>query len=418
MFNRLVFLSRNIILSFIFLVVFAAFPSAVLAEPALQGKAAALIDSKSGEILFGHYENTPLPPASTTKIMTAYLALEKAKLSDVVVVGKNPSLIPPSAIGLKEGERITMENLLYALLIKSANDAAVAIAEHVSGSVPEFAKLMNQRAKEWGATNTNFVNPNGLHDPNHYSTARDLAIIAKHAMENSFIREVVKIKYKSIPREDDTAIKWLPNHNKMLWRYEGANGIKTGYTSQAKQCLVSSAARDNREFIAVVLGAQGNNVWTDSINLLDYGFNNFMTVKHKSANQIIKKVPVRRGKEDVTLITQKDFYYTVPKGKSIAVVETTEINNEIKAPIRKGQVLGRIKFSSAEKELGYVNLVAQSTIPAVELFSAEFGKNLVLNPQFLAGLVLLLFIGWVSRMRRRKKRRRRNRWLNHRNSIR
>lgn len=413
-------LSRYIVFSLVLTIIFAAFPSSSLAVPQIQGKAAALIDSKSGEVLFGINENTPLPPASTTKIMTAILAIEKTKPSDIVIVGKNPAnpeICPPSAIGLKEGERITMENLLYALLIKSANDAAVAIAEHISGSVPEFTKLMNQRAKEWGATNTNFVNPNGLPDPNHYSTARDLALIAKHVMENSYIREIVKTKNKTIPREDDTAIKWLPNHNKLLWQYEGANGVKTGYTREAKQCLVSSAARDDREFIAVVLGAVGSNVWSDSKNVLDYGFDNFLTVKQKAANQIVKQVPVSRGTTDAVIVTQKDFYYTVPKDKTVAVMETTEINGDIKAPVRKGQVLGRIKFSTAEKQLGFVNLVAQSTVPAAPFLSPQFAKGFPVNPQILAAVFLVLFIGWNIKKRRRKNRRR-SRWWPNRNGIR
>lgn len=408
---------RNSLLSLILAVCFITYSlNPAFAEPQIQGKAAALIDSKSGEIIFGKSENAPLPPASTTKIMTAILAVEKSKPSDIVTSGKNPALIPPSSIGLKEGEKISMENLLYALLVKSANDSAVAIAEHISGSVPEFAKLMNNRAKQWGATNTNFVNPNGLPDPNHYSTARDLALIAKHVMENSYIRQIVATKYKVIPRDDESAVKWLPNHNKMLWRYEGANGVKTGYTKEAKQCLISSAARGDQEFIAVVLGAQGSNVWTDSANLLDYGFNNFVTVKHKSANQMVKTVPVKRGETDTVLVTQNDFYYTLSKGKTVTVTEKLELNKDITAPVKKGQVLGRIVFSTPEKELGFVNLVAQSTVPAAPVFSTGFIKSLSIDPMLLAGTLFVLFVLW--NIRKRKRRKRRNRWWPDRNGIR
>lgn len=408
---------RKYVLSLILAIYFITYYlNPALAEPQIQGKAAALIDSKSGEILFGKNENTPLPPASTTKIMTAILAVEKSKPSDIVTSGKNPSLIPPSSIGLKEGEKITMENLLYALLVKSANDSAVAIAEHISGSVPEFAKLMNKRANEWGATNTNFVTPNGLPAPNHYSTARDLALIAKHVMENSYIREIVATKYKVIPREDDSAVKWLPNHNKMLWRYEGANGVKTGYTREAKQCLISSATRGDQEFIAVVLGAQGNNIWTDSTNLLNYGFNNFTTIKQKSANQTVKMVSVKRGASNAVLVTEKDFYYTLSKGKTVTVTEKIVINNDITAPVKKGQVLGRIVFSTPDKELGFVNLVAQSTVPAAPVFSTGFIKGFSIDPTMLVGILLVLLVLWF--FRRRKRRRRRNRWWSDRNGIR
>lgn len=410
-------LFRKTILSIILTICFIVNSvSSVYAEPQIQGKAAALIDPKSGEIIYGKNENEPLPPASLTKLITAILAVERTKLSDVVTVGKNPPLIPPSSIGLKEGERITVENLLYALLIKSANDTAVAIAEYISGSAPEFANLMNKRAKELGATNTHFVTPNGLHDPNHYSTAHDLALIAKHAMENPLIRNIVAVKNKQIPREDDTAVKWLPNHNKMLWRYEGANGVKTGYTKEAKQCLVSSAQRGDQEFIAVVLGSQGNNIWTDSENLLDYGFDNFVTVKQKDANLLIKKMPVKRGAVDLQLITEKDFYYTQRKGDAAPVTEKIEINKEISAPIKKGQVLGRINFSTPQKNLGFVNLVALEAVPEQTFFSPGAGIS-VISPELVVVILLVFFILWNIR-KPRKRYRRKTRWLHHRNGIR
>lgn len=381
-------------------------------ELQINGKGAALIDSKSGQILYGKNENTPLPPASTTKIITAYLALERSKPSDIVKVGKNPTLCEPSSIGLKEGETMSLENLLYAMLIKSANDAAVAIAEYISGTVPEFAKLMNAKAREWGATNTNFVNPNGWPNPNHYTTAHDLALIAKHVMENSFIRKIVATKYKEIPRSDDKAVKWLPNHNKMLWRYEGANGVKTGYTKEAKQCLVASAARGDQEFIAVVLGSQGSNVWTDATKLLDYGFNNFNTFKYKNANQLVKQVSVKNGVSDVGLVTQKDFYYTLKKGESTNVTEKIEINQNTTAPVKKGQVLGRLKFYNNGAELGFVNLVAQADVQK-SVFAQTDYNNFPLNPLVAGAAFLSLFVVWniIKSKKRRLGRRKRN-WYN------
>ncbi len=387
------------------------------AGPQVSAKAAVLINSDSGQIVYGKNENVPLPPASTTKILTAIIALEKSKLTDVVTAGKKPSLVEPSAIGLSEGETISMENLLYSLLVKSANDAAVAIAEHISGSVPEFAELMNRTARDLGATNSNFVNPHGLPDPNHYTTAHDLAVIARYAMKNPEFRKIVSTKVKVIPREDDSAIKWLQNHNKMLWRYDGANGIKTGYTREARQCLVASASRDGQEFIAVVLGAEGSNVWTDAQNLLDYGFNNFTTFKHKSANSPVQTVSVKQGEKSVTLVTRQDFFYTLPKGEkgTKMINEEVVIENNIAAPVKKGQVLGQVKFIISGEEIGAVDLVAQEDVAVKRTVLKNAASSL--NPLLAGVLVIGVFVAWNVRRRRRKLRRKNRIWL-HRNMLR
>jgi len=374
------------------------------------GRSAVLIDSKSGQILYTKNENQRLPPASTTKILTAIIALEQRKLIDEVVSGTNPGLVEPSAIGLKEGEKMVMENLLYSILLKSANDAAVAIAEEISGSVPEFAALMNKKARELGCTGSNFANPNGLPDPNHYSTAHDLAIIARYAMEKPEFRNFVSTKVKTIPRADDSDIKWLQNHNKLLWQYDGANGIKTGYTREAKQCLVASAEKDGREFIAVILGSEGNNIWSDAKGLLDYGFANFSTLRHKTAGTQVKTVEVAKGVSEVDLVTEKDYYYTVAKGKDLNVSESIVVNNNISAPVKKGQVLGRVKFMASNREIGSVNLVAQNDVPVKNypLKKAASSTNTLL----VGALMITVFVVWNVRKRRRKARRRSRLWIN------
>lgn len=409
-------LIRRLVISLVLLIfTVTCFAPPVWASPQVQGKSAVLIDSKSGQILFAKNENMQLAPASTTKIMTAGIALEKCKLTDIVTAGKNAANVEPSAIGLKEGETMTMENLLYSLLLKSANDAAVDIAEHISGSVEGFAALMNAKAKDWGATNTHFVNPNGLPDPNHYTTTHDLALIARHAMENPVFRKIVATKVKTIPRADDKAIKWLQNHNKMLWRYKGANGIKTGYTVEAKQCLAASAERNGQEFIAVVLGAEGNNVWTDAQNLLNYGFDNFVTARQKAGNTRVMAVPVKKGENNVELVTEKDFYYTQPKGAKNTVAEKVEVNKNIEAPVQKGQVLGKIIFSVEGKQIGFVNLVAQNNVAAKRPILQD--KSVTGNSLIVAAFLLGLFIAWRLRKISKKRRRRRRYWIN-RNIIR
>jgi len=396
----------------IFCIIINAAPMA-WAGPQVTGKSGILIDGKSGQVLYTKDADEPLPPASTTKILTAVIALERTKLTDKVTAGKNPSLVEPSAIGFMEGETLTMENLLYSLLVKSANDAAVAIAEHISGSVPEFARLMNETAGELGATNSNFTNPHGLPDPNHYSTAHDLAVIARYAMKNPVFREIVATKVKTIPRENDSDIQWLETHNKLLKRYELANGIKTGYTKEARQCLVASASDGQREFIAVVLGSEGNNIWTDATVLLDYGFDNYATIKHKNANTLIKTVSVNKGTGNAVLVTAEDFYYTIPKGETRAITEEVELDDNISAPVKKGQVLGRVKFLESGKMIGSANLIAQNNIPAEEAIVRDGAS---FNPILAGGIILGLFTVWNIR-RRRHKVRRKNKWR-YKNAIR
>ncbi len=382
--------------------------------PQVSGKAALLMDSKSGEILYTYNADVQLPPASTTKILTGIIAIERTKLTDIVTGGKNPTLVIPSAIGLHEGETITMENLLYSLFVKSANDAAVAVAEHISGSVPAFSELMNNKARELGAVNSNFVNPHGLPDPDHYSTAYDLAVIARYAMRNPLFREFVSTKVKVIPRKDDSDVKWLQNSNKLLWRYEEATGIKTGYTSEAKNCLVASAARGNQEMIAVVLGEPGSVVWTDAENLLEYGFSGYNTIRAKDAGTLVREAAVSNGTGDVVLKTAEDFYYTVPTGESGSVTEKVAVSDDIRAPVKKGQVLGKITFHLSEKELGSVNLVAGNEVKLKEL-----PQIAPVNPLLAGGLMLGLFVAWnVTKQRRRRQRFRRKNRTWHRNSIR
>jgi D-alanyl-D-alanine carboxypeptidase (penicillin-binding protein 5/6) len=207
-----------------------------------------------------------------------------------------------------------MEQLLYALMLESANDAAVAIAEHISGSVEEFAKLMNKKAKELGATNTNFVNPNGLHNDNHYTTARDLAMIAKYAMTLDKFRSVVKeVKY-TIPKTNKQEERnYITNSNKLIWktydkfRYEYATGIKTGYTTKSKQCLVGGAKKGDMELISVVMGAEGQNIYTDTVGLFEYGFANYQNVDILKKDQIVTTVPIEEGTEKINLLAAEDF---------------------------------------------------------------------------------------------------------------
>lgn len=356
------------VFSIVFLLVFllCQVSRAWAGEPQINGETAVLIDAKSAKVLYGKEENKRMYPASTTKILTALIALERADLQDVVTIGPNPSKAGGTSIWLQEGEKLTLEELLYALLLNSANDAGVAIAEHIAGSVEAFAELANNRAKELGARNTHFVNPHGMPNKDHYSAAYDLALIGRAAMQNAKFRTIVSTVHHQVPRADPEAQKYLFNHNKLIWSeqfgYKGATGIKTGYTVEAGQCIVASAERNGQELIAVVLRSEGSNTWTDATKLLDYGFANFTTHQLISRGKIMANLPVQYGKGTIDLLAKEDFFYTFTKQSSANLQVSTEPVEEVIAPVTKGQVLGAVVIRDGEKEVGRVDLVATQAV--------------------------------------------------------
>jgi D-alanyl-D-alanine carboxypeptidase (penicillin-binding protein 5/6) len=236
----------------------------------LAAKSAALVDTYSGEFLFLKNENDRQYPASSTKILTALLVIEAGDLDRMVTVDVEDTKVEPSSLDLKPGEQYTRRQLLYGLLLKSANDVAMALARDNAGSVEAFAEKMNERAAELGAVSSHFVNPHGLHDPNHYTTAHDLALIARAAMQQPLFRQIVSTVYYSW-RAPNGPISQLRNHNRLLRHFAGCNGLKTGYTRAAQQVLVSSALRESREVISVVLHTDKPGIWVDSKALLTFG---------------------------------------------------------------------------------------------------------------------------------------------------
>jgi D-alanyl-D-alanine carboxypeptidase (penicillin-binding protein 5/6) len=233
-------------------------------------QSAAVVDSYSGDFLFVKNENAKQYPASSTKILTALIVIESGDLDHLVTVDLADTKVEPSSIGLKPGEQYTRRQLLYGLLLKSANDVAMALARDNAGSVPEFAEKMNLRAAQLGATASHFVNPHGLHDPNHYTTAHDLVLIGRAAMQQPLFREIVSTVYYTW-KVPSGQIDQLRNHNRLLRHFAGCNGLKTGYTRIAQQVLVSSALRGGHEVISVVLHTDKPGIWDDSKALLSYG---------------------------------------------------------------------------------------------------------------------------------------------------
>lgn len=251
-------------------------PQAVQAAPvppSIHAQAAAVIDVTSERLIFHVKGDEQLPIASLTKIMTAIVAIEHGKLSDIVKVGKNAYAKEGSSIYLHLGEEMSLENMLYGLMLRSGNDAASAIAEHVGGSEEGFVHLMNEKARLLGLANTQFQNPHGLDAKGHYSSANDLAKLTAYALKNPYFKEIVRTPDKTAPNPNDPwDYKWL-NKNKMLRFYEGADGVKTGYTKIAKRCLVSSASRGGQQLVVVTLN-DGDD-WNDHRKLLDFGFDNY-----------------------------------------------------------------------------------------------------------------------------------------------
>ena len=343
---------------FIFLFSFSVNANAISAQSAV------LLDANSGRVLFEKNSKQQLPMASTTKIMTGLLACESGKLDKTVKASPFASGTEGSSLWLKIGEKQTLENLTYGLMLKSGNDAAVAIAEYLGGSIDAFALLMNKRAREIGAKNTNFVNPHGLDADGHYTTAYDLALIAREAMKNKKFREIVSTKTYSIPMEGEKWDRALKNHNKLLWRYEGCNGVKTGYTKRCGRCLVSYAKRGDEELICVTLNAPDD--WNDHTNLLNYGFDNYncKTVAKKK-DTAYEMLYDKKNNRKVKLLYSEDCKIAVGENDKV----TTKIQTDkIQMPSKKGTAAGKITVFCNDKQISEIPLITASDIKKITLF--------------------------------------------------
>ena len=390
------FFAAWILLATIFLWPGVSFAAAL---PEVVGQAAILVDGGTGQVLYEKNARIRMYPASTTKTLTAIIALEKGRLTDIVQVPPEAGAVEGSAIGLKTGEKLTLEDLLYAMMLNSGNDSAVAIAVHIGGSVAGFAALMNKKAVELGAVDSHFRNPNGLPDDNHYTTAGDLALITRCAMQNEAFRKIVCTMTRNIHRDEPEAQTFLLNHNKMLWDYQGAVGVKTGYTTLANQCLIAAARREDRDLIAVVLGSEGANIWSDCAALLDCGFQQFEPVHFISAGEYVEEVPVKYAKENVVLQTGRAFSYDFPVGRTGEVRREVVLKNPVAAPVEAGEKMGEIIFTAGGNEIGRVDLLAQKSVKR---------KWYRYSGPWIIGAALLLLLTRICL--RRHKRARQRRW--------
>ncbi|MCK8816569.1 D-alanyl-D-alanine carboxypeptidase [Natroniella sulfidigena] len=332
-----------------------------VASPQANAGAAILIDSETGQVLYDQNMHQRRPPASTTKIMTGILAIEYGNLSDEVTASTRAAYEGGSSIYLTPGETLTLRELVYGLLVKSGNDAAVAIAEHIGGSVEEFAEMMNQKARELGALQTTFKNPNGLPQEGHLTTAYDLAQITRYALENDFFAEVVNTPKKRISWPGNDWDRILTNTNKLLTRSEMVDGVKTGYTSAAGKCLVASASQGGQQLISVIL--RGGDVWGDSLSLLNYGFNNYSKVDVITKGDLVKEVEFRDTQ--LGLKAADEFRWVIANGSQKDLKKLIKLNQNIRLPITAGEKIGKLSiYDSNERLLGRVDLIADRDIEA------------------------------------------------------
>ncbi|MCI6231127.1 MAG: D-alanyl-D-alanine carboxypeptidase [Selenomonas sp.] len=325
------------------------------ALPRVTARSAVVMEARTGRVLYERNMDNRQFPASTTKIMTLIIALEKGNLDDVVKVGPHAAGTEGSTLWLEEGDEITLRELLYGMMLHSGNDATVAVAEHIAGSVDAFARLMTDKAHEIGANDTNFVNANGLPDDAHYTTAHDLALIASYGYTLPEFEEIVSTKEITFPWvKDETHL--LRNENQMLWLYEGGNGVKTGYTDAAGRCLVSAAKRDGIQLVAVVLDS--NWMWNDSILLLDYGFSKIdrTTVVKKHAQVGTVAVTGNRARR-LGVQTKDEIVLPVVDGTA-GYEQTIDLPHAVKAPVKKGDVVGTLHVTYEGKEVAKTDLVA------------------------------------------------------------
>ena len=275
-----------------------------LKTKAVSAQSAYVLDAVSGRVLYEKNSDERSLIASTTKIMTALIICEQCNVLDRMRIPKEAVGIEGSSMYLQEGEVLTLQELLYGLMLQSGNDAAVALAIYCGGTVEGFAELMNDKARNLGLRNTHFENPNGLDSPGHYSTARDLAVLAAYAMENPIFRKTVSTKSLMLGQ------RYLTNHNKLLWRVEGADGVKTGYTRAAGRILVSSATRNDRRLIAVTINAPDD--WNDHAALLENGFSRYHVQQIVTSGQYVDTVEVVGGEAaKVQVLAAEDFSYAV-----------------------------------------------------------------------------------------------------------
>ncbi len=341
-----------------------AAPSIIPAPPTIDASSYLVMDYTSGAIIVENNTDERLPPASLTKIMTIYVVASELKegglrLEDEVLVSEKAWRTQGSRMFIEVGKRVTVDNLLNGVIIQSGNDASVALAEHVSGTEDVFADLMNKHAEKLGMTNTHFTNSTGLPDDNHYTTAKDLAILSRAYISNFpeiYSRNSIKeFKFNNIKQK---------NRNKLLWRDSSVDGIKTGHTDAAGYCLVASAVRDDMRLISVVMGASGTNARTKASQaLLNYTYRFYESHQLYGTNEVVITVPIWKAEQkEIKLGTNEQIILTIPRGQYEKLEPAVDIPIDIIAPVKQGDKFGTLNIQLNDKVLATVPLIALENI--------------------------------------------------------
>ncbi|MDD6484838.1 MAG: D-alanyl-D-alanine carboxypeptidase [Clostridiales bacterium] len=400
-----------------------------MGEPDVRyAQAALLMDLNSGRLLYGKNIDQKLYPASTTKIMTGILAIELCQDMNEVITAPYEAIAPitleDSHMGILTGEELTFEQLLTGMLVYSANDAANVLAIHLAGSMDAFVAMMNQKAQELGMTNTHFANSCGTHDDNHYTTARDLAIISQYAMHNETFREIVKMPiYKIAPTNKYTSERILVNTNlflstsrSMSHYYPPCTGIKTGHTSQAGYCLVSSAQYNDIQLLAITLNCPNEDVkdkaysYIDSRTLFDFGFDNYVNQVIASPGDVVSDSKVAEAKNNtrVALTVEAQVNALVPANvdSSADIIPSINIPDTLNAPIKKGDVLGSVTYTYKGTQIGTSNLIATNDVERNNLIHAlNIVIKIITSPFFFIPVIILIILLMVANNKKKKRER-------------
>lgn len=396
--------AKKLIAIFFVLIFLTSFLSIVYADDQIEtySPSCLLMELNTGKILYEKNINEKMYPASTTKLMTAILAVENCKLDDIATVSKNAISIVPdgySTAYLKEDEQISIENLLNVMLVPSANDAANVVAEHISGSIEEFAKLMNKKAKELGCKNTNFTNPSGIHDDNHYSTAADMAIIGRYAAQNKIIANICSKAYCSLPSSNaySGSERFFYTTNALLldgyYYYEYTTGMKTGYTGEAKDCIVATANKDGVSYLVVILGggelSDGSSQrYLDCKKLFEYGFRNYSLktiAKKDSVNKQVKIWGATDETKNLDVLVKDDIKIFLKNDVDISQIKSRVSLDINLPPISKGDVIGKIIYYY--DSVTYTSdLIAGSDVVPKDDFNSNFKIFIV---------IFLVIVLWI-----------------------
>lgn len=358
------------------------------AQALIPPQSAIVMEASSGRILSESNAYQKLPMASTTKIMTAIVALEKGNPADNVTVSATAEGVEGSSMYIRQGEILSLEELLYGLMLSSGNDAAVAIAEHVGGTIDNFVNMMNQKAQEIGAVDTHFDNPNGLPSDNHYSTAHDMALITAYGLKNSTFAKIVATEEITISGYGKQYVRQLVNHNKLLKMYPDCIGVKTGYTEKAGRCLVSAARRNDMTLICVTLNAP--NDWNNHMTYYDECFQKYhlQSLDISDKNDLNFSIQGGTVPESAAVLSHQSAF-PVAEGEELK----TEVafQNELEAPVMPGDVVGKLKVYIDGKESGAVDLIANEEIPVGNFSFDDLSKTLLAEIEDVYRFWLSLF---------------------------